>query len=114
MGTLNKNDEAFRRVGRGVVQRADAKLTERNPHAIGNEVPEDTDGRLTVAARRAKTIGDAMQAISRAAEDHQDADSDTLLDLGQMALELAWELDAINTIATAESWRKFTDDKRSA
>lgn len=82
-----------------------AKLAEKNPYAMGTEAPTDLDGRMFIAARRAKTIGDALEAIIRMRGDLE-PDDETIRDLGTMARELSWEIEAIHTVEIAESYRR--------
>lgn len=91
-----------------------------NPHALGAEAPQDTDGRMSVAAQRAKTLGWSMQAIARASQDGtvEPIDSDALYDFGQQLLELSAEIEAIRNLEVAHSYgvasiEEVTDEVRA-
>ncbi len=64
-----------------------------NPYALGNEAPDDLDGRMFQLEGRAKMIGCALQALSHSAL--RSPDPDTLYAFGQLALEMAEEIEAV-------------------
>jgi hypothetical protein len=90
---------------RRAIAAGDAALTTRSRHAIGGDAPTDTDGRMFVAERRARLIGQSLYALIHCEGDIE-VDHETIKDFGTMAMELADELAAINAVTIAESYKQ--------
>lgn len=91
------------RLARAVASRLTAN---GNPHALASAsaIP-DTDAAAYLSARRAKTIGSALRALINNKSDVA-VDDETLLDLAEMALELAHEIETFHAIDIADGWER--------
>lgn len=90
---------------RRCIAAAEASFTTKSRHALGGDAPRDTDGRMFVAERRARLIGQSLYALIHCEGDIE-VDHETIKDFGTMAMELADELAAINIVTIAQSYRQ--------
>lgn len=77
-----------------------------NLHALGNEAAGDLDGRMILCEQRAKMIGQSLQALAHS--DLEATDEDTINAFGQLARELAEEIEAIRNAYIDRANATFT------
>lgn len=87
-----------------ITRRAHARASRPNIHAIGGSAPEDTDGRLSIAAGRLNALGYMMEAVAHHAEDVEPPPADMFGYLGGMLRELAENVAIANDLAIAQDW----------
>lgn len=75
-----------------------------NPHALGAEAPQDTDGRLSDCATRVKVLAMSMYAIAHAEGDlGLPKDPEIFRGFGKMLDEVAEEIERTSAVIIAES-----------